>query len=154
MSNSLHAAFQLGLKEIRTPLFAIPEELADTPWRPGGWTRKQILGHMLDSAANNHQRFVRASLDGKYSGPTYDQQAWVNAHGYADQSWSDLLAWWSALHQMLDVVVERIPEERMDTICYVEADPPTTLRFRIEDYIAHLRHHVQQMLALHPVPTP
>jgi hypothetical protein len=147
MSNSVHQPFQQGLEAIRAALYALPEELADKPWRPGGWTRKQILGHMLDSAANNHQRFVRASLDGKYSGPTYDQQAWVDAHGYSEANWNDLLAWWNALHQMLDAVVERVPEERLDTICYVDEDPPTTLRFRIEDYIAHLRHHLQQMIA-------
>jgi hypothetical protein len=146
MSNSLHAAFKFGLEEIRAALTALPEELADMPWRPGGWTRKQILGHMLDSAANNHQRFVRASLYGQYSGPTYDQQAWVNAHGYAEQSWSDLLAWWRTQHQMLNAVVELIPEERLDTICYVDDDPPTTLRFRVEDYVVHQQHHLQQML--------
>ena len=149
MPNTIHRAFQEDLVRIRTALFALPQDLADVPWRSGGWTRKQILGHMLDSAANNHQRFVRASLDGRYSGPTYDQQAWVNAHGYAEQSWSTLLAWWSALHQMLNAVVERIPEERLDTVRYIDDDPPTTLRFRIEDYIVHLDHHLRQMT---PVP--
>ena len=149
MPNTIHRAFQEDLVRIRTALFALPQDLADVPWRSGGWTRKQILGHMLDSAANNHQRFVRASLDGRYSGPTYDQQAWVNAHGYSEHSWSTLLAWWSALHQMLYTVVERIPDERLDTICYIDDDPPTTLRFRIEDYIVHLDHHLRQMT---PVP--
>ena len=146
MANTVHLPFAEGLQHILTTLWTVPEELADVPWRPGGWTRRQILGHMLDSATNNHQRFVRAALDGAYSGPTYDQQAWVDAHGYAAQSWSTLLAWWSALHQMLDAVVERIPEDRLDTVCFVEGDPPTTLRFRIEDYIAHLQHHLHQMI--------
>ena len=59
--------------------------LADVPWREGGWTRKQIVGHLLDSAANNRQRFVRAAIDGKYAGPKYAQEAWVAAHGYASQ---------------------------------------------------------------------
>ncbi len=57
------------------------------PWREGGWTRKQIVGHLLDSAANNRQRFVRASTDGKYKGPKYSQDAWVAAHGYSEQTW-------------------------------------------------------------------
>jgi len=145
MANTVYHPFAQGLQQIRTTLWSVPEELADVPWRPGGWTRRQILGHMLDSAANNHQRFVRASLDGAYSGPTYDQQAWVDAHGYAVQSWRTLLAWWSALHEILSAVVERIPEGRLETVCFVEGDPPTTLRFRIEDYIAHLQHHLHQM---------
>ena len=145
MANTVYRPFAQGLQQIRTTLWSVPEELADVPWRPGGWTRRQILGHMLDSAANNHQRFVRASLDGAYSGPTYDQQAWVDAHGYAGQSWGTLLAWWSTLHEILSAVVERIPEDRLETVCFVEGDPPTTLRFRIEDYIAHLQHHLHQM---------
>jgi len=150
MVNTVHQSFALGLERIRATLASVPEELADTPWRPGGWTRRQILGHMLDSATNNHQRFVRASLDGAYSGPTYNQQAWVDAHGYTEQSWSTLLTWWSALHQILDAVVARIPEDRLETVCFVEGDPPTTLRFRIEDYITHLQHHLRQMTATVP----
>jgi hypothetical protein len=147
MANTVHQSFALGLEQVRTTLSTVSEELADVPWRPGGWTRRQILGHMLDSATNNHQRFVRASLDGAYSGPTYDQQAWVDAHGYAEQSWSTLLTWWSALHQILEAVVARIPEDSLETVCFVEGDPPTTLRFRIEDYITHLQHHLTQITA-------
>ena len=53
--------FTQGCAEIRAALFAFPAASADTPYRPGGWTRKQVLGHMFDSASNNHQRFVRAA---------------------------------------------------------------------------------------------
>ena len=58
--------FRADLDEIHRALLQLPERLGDTPWRPGGWTRKQIMGHLLDSAANNRQRFVRASTEGSY----------------------------------------------------------------------------------------
>jgi len=121
--------------------------LADTPYRPGGWTRKQVLGHMLDSAANNHQRFVRAALEGHYSGLGYQQNGWVDLHGYAELPWQTLLDWWVAAHQQLERVVARIPEERMTSLCVVGGDAPVTLRFLSEDYIAHQRHHLAQILS-------
>ncbi len=61
--------FKTGLDEVHLALKSLPESLADVPWREGGWTRKQIVGHLLDSAANNRQRFVRASAGSTYSGP-------------------------------------------------------------------------------------
>ena len=128
-------------------LRVVPDHLADTPWREGGWTRKQILGHMLDSAANNHQRFIRASIDGSYIGPDYLQQAWVDAHGYADLPWPTLLQWWNTYHDLLCAVVDRIPEERLSASCRVGNDAPVTLDFLIRDYIAHQQHHLKQILA-------
>jgi hypothetical protein len=125
----------------------VPADLADTPWRVGGWTRKQVLGHMLDSAANNHQRFVRASIDGSYAGPSYRQQEWVDAHGYAEIPWSTLLDWWDAHHHLLQAVVRRIPAERLSAPCQVGDDAPVTLEFLITDYIAHQQHHLRQILA-------
>jgi len=74
---------------------------ADKPWREGGWTRKEIVGHLLDSAANNRQRFVRAAADGRYDGPKYLQDAWVKAHGYGEQNWEKLVRWWQAEHEIL-----------------------------------------------------
>jgi len=145
MSETLAQWFCAELDEIHRALKALPESLADTPWRAGGWTRKQIIGHMMDSAANNRQRFVRASTEGSYSGPFYAQEAWVAAHGYADQPWTTLLTWWEVEHELLMVIVDRIPAERLQAMCTVGSDAPVTLEFLVRDYIAHQRWHVKQM---------
>jgi hypothetical protein len=139
--------FQAELKAIEEALHAMPPSLAEKPWRVGGWTRKQIVGHLCDSAANNRQRFVRASTDGTYAGPNYAQDAWVAAHGYADQSWEILLDWWHVEHEILKAVVERIPADRLEVSCTVGDDAPVTLRFLIEDYAAHQRWHLNQIQA-------
>jgi len=102
---------------------------------------------LCDSAANNRQRFVRASIDGKYAGPGYAQDDWVAAHGYADQMWETLLDWWRVEHEILRSVVARIPVERMGTLCTVGDDPPVTLQFLIEDYIRHQKWHLKQIQA-------
>lgn len=137
--------FRAELCAIRKQLGAVPLDLVDTPWRQGGWTRKQILGHLLDSAANNRQRFVRASIDGHYEGPTYAQDGWVAAHGYANQSWETLLHWWDVEHAILAAVVDRIPEERLNAPCRVGTGEPVTLRFLIEDYLQHQQWHLKQI---------
>jgi len=145
MTSEIAQWFRTQLNEVHTELFAISPALADTPWRPGGWTRKQIVGHLLDSAANNRQRFVRAATEGTYEGPKYAQDAWVVAHGYAEQSWDDLLLWWSAEHEILMAVVDRIPDERLGAWCRVGEDEPVPLGFLIEDYLRHQRHHLAQI---------
>jgi hypothetical protein len=150
MPTQIAQHFRAELDVIHAELHALPPELADTAWREGGWTRKQIIGHMLDSAANNRQRFVRAVTEGSYTGPNYAQDAWVAAHGYASQPWATLLRWWEVEHEILISIVDHIPEERLDARCTVGGGAPVTLRFLIEDYLHHQHWHLKQLVALMP----
>jgi len=145
LPTQLAESFRKELNAIHTALLAVPPALADTPWREGGWTRKQVLGHLLDSATNNRQRFVRAATEGSFAGPNYAQEPWVAAHGYAGQSWETLLRWWDVEHEILAAVVDQIPEERLEASCVLDADAPVTLRFLIEDYVQHQRWHLNQI---------
>src|SRR5215475_11777199 len=110
MTHKTARDFVAGCEAIRHSLLQVQEDVVCLSWREGGWTRKQVLGHMIDSAANNHQRFVRAVLDGSYVGPFYAQEGWVAAHGYNEMPWSKLIAWWQTYHEILMSVIERIPE--------------------------------------------
>ncbi len=67
----------------------------------GKWTPKEVLGHLIDSAANNHQRFVRAQLAGAFAGPGYDQVAWVAVHRYRQRPWLELVDLWVALNRQV-----------------------------------------------------
>jgi hypothetical protein len=144
--------FRAELKAIHAELLALDPALAGVPWRIGGWTRRQIVGHLLDSAANNRQRFVRAAIDGQYEGPTYAQDEWVASHGYSAQSWETLLRWWHVDHEILAAVVDRIPEDRLQASCVIGGDAPVSLRYLIEDYLAHQRWHLVQLKSGAPVP--
>lgn len=113
--------------------------------RPGAWSPKEELGHLIDSATNNHIRFVLASIDGEFRGRGYAQDDWVAAHGYRDLGWRDLVDLWYGYNSLLAHVVERIPETHLENRCIV-GSTDVTLRFVIEDYVVHMHHHIDHLL--------
>ena len=70
-------------------LLSLPDERAARRPAPGKWSPKEIVGHLVDSASNNHERFVRARWTGDLVCPTYDQDAWVASQRYQEAPWSD-----------------------------------------------------------------
>jgi hypothetical protein len=126
-------------------LLELAEARVSKPRPAGKWSPKEILGHLVDSASNNHQRFVRAQLEPELRGPGYEQARWVAAQGYAQRPWSDLVELWSAYNRHLAHVIAAIPEERGDTPCHIGDEPPVTLRHVALDYVGHIHHHLRQI---------
>jgi hypothetical protein len=110
------------------------------------WSKKEILGHLIDSAANNHQRFVRASCNAAAAFPPYNQNDWVRIQQYHESEWSELVILWSAYNRHLSDVIERIPAESLSAPCNIGKEEPVQLEFVIRDYLRHLRHHLNQIL--------
>ena len=75
-------------------LAAMPAEKARLPIAPGKWSPQEIIGHLVDSASNNHGRFVRAQLHDDLIFPGYDQEAWVRMQDYVSSDWVALIALW------------------------------------------------------------
>ena len=123
------------------------EQAALRPAGADSWSRKEELGHLIDSAVNNHVRFTAASLQTEFSGPTYEQDGWVRAHGYHDMPWLSLLDTWRQHNELLLRLVKRIPEERLTVPCRIGSSDPVTLRFLIEDYVLHMQHHLDHILS-------
>src|SRR3954454_25364644 len=94
-------------------LRAIPEAEAALKPAPEKWSKKEILGHLIDSAANNHQRFVRAQLQDELTFPKYEQEGWARCQDYASADWPLLIELWSAYNRHLALVVERIPPAKL-----------------------------------------
>jgi len=123
------------------------EQAALRPAGPDSWSRKEELGHLIDSAVNNHVRFAAASLQTEFSGPTYEQDGWVRVHGYHEMSWLSVLDSWRQHNELLLRLVIRIPEERLAVACGIGSADPVTLRFLIEDYVLHMQHHLDHILS-------
>ena len=132
--------------DVELPLLrAIAEDEAGA--KPGSaWSRKEELGHLIDSASNNHLRFVRATLEPAFHGAPYDQDASVTLHAYQEMTWAELLEFWRQYNGLLARVIERIPEGKLETPCRVGESAGVTLRFLIEDYVAHMQHHLDHIL--------
>ena len=112
---------------------------------PGRWSKKEILGHLIDSAGNNHQRFVRAQFVPSLEFPNYEQEGWVAAQSYATESWPDLVNLWLLLNRHLLHIVKAMPEANLSHQCVIGGNAPVALSALIEDYLAHLEHHLEQV---------
>ena len=126
---------------------------------PARWSIKEIVGHLIDSAANNHQRFVRAPSMKDLVFDGYDQDAWVAAQRYQDAPWPEVVVLWRAYNLHIARVMEAVSPEVRDRVCrrhnldriawrVVPAEEPTTLGYLMEDYVGHLHHHLRQIRAI------
>ena len=143
--------------ECATPrLLALSDADAATPPAPGKWSPKQVIGHLIDSASNNHGRFVRAQLADDLVFPGYEQERWVDAQRYNDAPWADLVALWRGFNLHIARVMASAADDlanslrathNLDAIAFrtVPRDQPATLAYFMDDYVDHLEHHLAQI---------
>ena len=114
---------------------------------PDEWSKKEILGHLIDSAANNHQRFVRAVYNVADQFPVYDQVKWVSIQQHNQRPWDSLVGLWLAYNTHLIHLIEQIPEDARLSPCNIGKEEPVALEFVVKDYLQHLRHHLKDILS-------
>ncbi len=112
---------------------------------PGKWSKKEILGHLIDSATNNHQRFIRARSE---PAPAiwYDQEHWVAASNYNSMDQAMLIDFWLAYNRHLLHIIRYIPAADFQKTCTMKDGTVLTLEFLVHDYVQHLEHHLAQLL--------
>ena len=167
ISQSLAAFPEYALDLLNTVERAVPALLAfddETARRrpsPGKWSAKEIIGHLVDSASNNHQRFVRAVFQDDLVFAGYDQAHWVSVQHYQDAQWNELIRLWASFNRHLAHVMASIPQtarrhrharHNLHRIAWqpVEEHVPASLDYLMDDYVAHLHHHLRQISAIVP----
>jgi hypothetical protein len=151
------------IRELETTVDDAAAWLLDLPestvtWRPTptAWSIKEIIGHLIDSAANNHGRFVRAASQADLVFPGYAQDEWVRVQRYATAPWSEIVSLWRAYNRHLARVMAAVPADvryreqvrhNLHEISWrpFPSDEPATLDQLMHDYVLHLAHHLAQV---------
>ena len=128
-------------------LLALSETQSETPRAPGKWTPKQIIGHLIDSASNNHQRFVRGQLFDNVELNTYEQEKWVNIQHHESQDWATLVSFWQLYNFHLIHIIKYVSDDALKSSHSMKGEP-VTLEYLITDYLTHLKHHLNQIITL------
>jgi hypothetical protein len=156
-------ALALRLREMVDAAAARFENIGETAAArrpaPGKWSIKEIAGHLIDSASNNHGRFVRAQASDDLICSTYDQEAWVASQRYQDAPWSELIALFRELNRQIARVMMVTPADvlnrprvrhNLHQVAFraVPGEAPATLAYFMADYMDHLEHHLRQVEAI------
>lgn len=124
--------------------------------KPGKWSPKEVIGHLIDSASNNHQRFVRAQFKEDLEFDGYEQDAWVSIQRYRDAPWNELVDLWRNFNLHIARVMQAAPKDErlrkrarhnLDKLAWkpIPQNEPATLDYFMSDYVAHLKHHLAQI---------
>lgn len=144
------------IEEARTKLLTLEEERVAQPIAAGKWSPKQIIGHLIDSASNNHQRFVRAQFTDDLIFPGYRQEEWVVLQEYDSADWQNLVQLWYYFNWQIARVMDITPESKLNMLrpqhnlhqiamYTIPAEEPATLVYFMLDYVKHLENHLKQI---------
>jgi len=148
--------FKQTIDSAASRLLQISETQSGQPRAEDHWSSKQIIGHLIDSAANNHARFVLGQLKDDLVFPGYDQNGWVKTNHYQDEPWPQLVELWRAYNLHLQHVMAHSDRSKLTTPCTlhtlqeiafktVPKSEPVTLEYLMKDYVDHLKHHLAQI---------
>ncbi len=138
-------------------LLEISEEEWNEKKQKGKWSKKELLGHLIDSAYNNHQRIIRAEQQGDLIFSGYDQDAWVIKNNYQERDISELLDLWRSTNFHIAQLVKNISENILSrkttkhnfhqiSMNTIEEGSKTNLSYLIWDYIFHVEYHLNQII--------
>lgn len=146
-----------AVRRATAALLALDERATSRRPAPGKWSPREIIGHLVDSASNNHQRFVRVRERDDLVVDGYEQDAWVAAQRYQEAPWNELVLLWMTYNRHLARLIAATPAAdrtrarhphnlHLRAFRAVPADQPVTLEHFMNDYVDHLEHHLAQVL--------
>jgi len=139
------------INKYRSSFQSIDEDEFNFKPSPVKWSKKEILGHLIDSAQNNIRRFIVAQYEDKPK-IVYNQDKWVALSDYQHYNRDDLVQLWWLLNKHISHILKNIDAEMAKRES--ETEELHNLKWLAEDYIKHLKHHLHQVLNLEPIPYP
>ena len=127
-------------------LYEIDEQHFSSKPIPGKWSKKEIIGHLIDSATNNHHRFVRGQFE-ETPRITYDQNKWNESNYYDKIDGKQIISFWAAYNKQLLELFKQIPKEKLNNKVNSSGEDTYTIGYLIMDYVRHLEHHLQQVVS-------
>jgi hypothetical protein len=148
--------FSETLGDATPRLLAVSEQQSEIPRAADKWSAKQIIGHLIDSAGNNHQRFVRAQFTADLVFDGYQQNDWVRVEHFQEKPWPELVQFWQLYNLHILHIMKHAPEDTRTKLRQrhnlhqlaseqIKEDEPVTLEWFMRDYVDHLKKHLSQI---------
>ena len=151
MMTYIAATLETLINEYLPKLNSLTEdEFAYKP-SPAKWSKKELIGHLIDSAQSNLRRFVVAQYE-ESPAINYNQDKWVTINNYQHEDVKDIIKLWYLLNRQIAFVLKNTSAEMSQRICITSAS--YTIEWLAQDYIKHLTHHIHQVLNLEPIAYP
>ena len=147
MKNTIQELQQI-INDYAVKISAIPEkEFAAKPL-PNKWSKKEVLGHLIDSGQNNLRRFICGQYELSPPHIVYEQDFWVQANGYANANKGDIIQLWQLINERICIVLDTMPSTNYSKTCNTSKEPSQlhSLEWLAEDYVKHMKHHLNQII--------
>ena len=131
---------------VKSELLNLPLDTVYYKSSPVSWSKIEILGHLIDSASNNHQRIVRAVQNIASDFPVYNQNIWVEIQNYNQADWIELVEFFTGYNLHIARIIRFVPKESLTNPCNFGKENDVPLEFVISDYLRHLKHHIEKIL--------
>jgi hypothetical protein len=136
------------IKDYSLKISAISEQEFSAKPSPNKWSKKEVLGHLIDSGQNNLRRFICGQYETSPPKIIYEQDHWVNANAYQKMNTKEVMAMWILINSRIAAVLERMPTSAYAKECDTGKNSVSlhSLEWLAEDYVKHLKHHLNQII--------
>lgn len=133
--------FSEMVEQFHKKLEEVSAELTGIRPAEDSWSLKEIIGHLIDSTSNNHQRFVRLQFGDLLDFPPYEAESWLQAQNYRSMDWKELVKLWYSYNRILLRIIENIDENALENV-WVKGEDALPLNFIVKDFYRHLQWHI------------
>jgi tRNA splicing ligase len=155
MADSIFSHVVEGIRQVVSQeesfLSSLNEEMISSRLNKQNRTIKQILGHLIDSASNNHQRMIRLQYSKNLIFPDYrqDNDLWIALQDYRHADWESLIQLWKYYNLHIIQVIKSVDLTKLDNYWHDFEGEKVTLREMIEGYLSHLHLHINEIYELY-----